>query len=274
MTDDEEAPHDQATAPDGAVTSAEEDRQDRGRAVMVLALFDVLGFSERVRRIGLDAIYRHYDELINLVRAKAGGKVVISALPTGDGGMVPVSGWLLIEHTYFSDTILLWCPYHPAMSIPFFDVCLDFVCEALARELPIRGCISFGEAIMDRKLGVFLGNPIVEAARGEAAQSWLGVSFGPSLDTPEFSYLGDLRMVLPFDQQIKQDKGDLVTPLALDWPRRWRDKFQTDPISQLNSLDVDLRFSAYYETARHFCAFSAANPEWWKKYDFDKRAFV
>lgn len=269
----EEEP-DTATVPDTQTTGTEETREETGSAVIALAFLDVLGFSDRVQRIGLDAIYRHYDELIRLVRDKAGGKFVLSALPAGEGGMVPVSGWLLVEHAYFSDTILLWYPYHPAMSMPFYDVCLDFVCEALARELPMRGCITFGDAIMDRKKGIFLGNPIIEAARGEAAQSWLGVSFGPSLDSPEFSYLGDLRMVLPFDQQIKQGKGDLVTPLALDWSRRWRDKFKTDPVDQLNTLDVDPRFSVYYETARRFCTFSAANPEWWTRYDFDKRAFA
>jgi hypothetical protein len=160
------------------------------------------------------------------------------------------------------------------MSMPFYDVCLDFVCEALARELPVRGCIAFGEAILDSKRGVFLGQPIIEAARGESAQSWAGVSFGPSLDRPEFSYLGDLRLVLPFEQQIKHGKSEWVTPLALDWPRRWRDKFKTDPIDQLDKLDADPRFSVYYETARTFARFSAANSEWWKNYDFDKRAFT
>lgn len=265
---------DQATVtPEGAAAPGGAS-EDRNRAVMAVALFDVLGFSLRVTQIGLDAIYRHYEELIALVHAKAGGKAVLSALPVGDGGMVPVSGWLLIEGAYFSDTILLWCPYHAAMSLPFYDVCLDFVCEALNRELPMRGCVAFSNAIMDRKRGIFLGQAIIEAARGESAQSWVGVSFGPSLDTPDFSYLGDLRMVLPFEEQIKQGKGDLVMPLALDWPRRWRDKFKTDPVDQLNRLDVDPRFSVYYETARSFARFSAANPEWWKRYDFDKRAFV
>lgn len=242
--------------------------------IMALALFDVLGFSELANRIGLIALYHHYEELIRLVKAKAGGQVVLSALPVEGGGMVPVSGWLLIEGAYFSDTILLWCPYHRAMSLPFFDTCLAFMCEALARELPLRGCIAFGEAIMDRKQGVFLGQAIIEAARGESAQRWTGVSFGPSLDTPEFSYLGDLRMVLPFDQQIKEGKHEFITPLALDWPRRWREQLKTDPIDQLNKLDLDPRFSAYYETARNFARFSAANPEWWKTFDFDKRAFI
>lgn len=272
MSVDQEAAHESAMAADESTSATEEIHENKSRAVMALALFDVLGFSERVRRIGLDAVYRHYEELIGIVRAKAGGKMVVSAVPAGDGGMVPAVGWLQIEHAYFSDTILLWCPYQLAM--PFYDVCVEFVCEALARELPVRGCISFGEAIMDRKRGIFLGKPIIEAARGEAAQSWLGVSFGPSLDTPEFSYLGDLRLVLPFEQQIKPDKGDLVVPLALDWPRRWRGKFSSDPVDQLDRLDVDPQFSVYYETARRFAHFSSANPEWWTKYDFEKRAFA
>ena len=101
---DQESVDQKPPAPGGVRT--EEAHKARNRSVMVLALFDVLGFSERVSRIGLDAIYRHYQELIALVHAKAGGKVVISALPVGNGGMVPVSGWLLIQGAYFSDTIL------------------------------------------------------------------------------------------------------------------------------------------------------------------------
>jgi len=255
-------------------TSSEMADVEKNRRVVALAFFDVLGFSERVGRIGLDAIYRHYDELIKLVQAKAGGRVIVSALPAGDGGMVPVAGFLVVEHAYFSDTILLWAPYHPASSLPFYDLCVEFLCEALMRELPMRGCIAFGEAIMDRKQGVFLGHCIIEAARGEAAQTWPGVSFGPSLRRPEFAYLGDLRLVLPFDEQIREGRRDLVEPLALDWPRRWRDRFGTDPVAQLDTLDSDPRYSSYYETARRFARFSALNPEWWKTYDFDRHAFL
>jgi hypothetical protein len=146
MSVEKERIHDDLREADAPTAGTEEVRQDTSRTfTSALAFFDVLGFSERVSRIGLDAIYRHYDELIRLVRAKAGGKVVLSALPAGDGGMVHLAGWLLVEHAYFSDTILLWCPYHAAMSLPFYDVCMEFVCEALARELPIRGCITFGE---------------------------------------------------------------------------------------------------------------------------------
>lgn len=252
---------------------SEDSEASKKHQVIALAFFDVLGFSERVRRVGPDAIYAHYDALIKMVQAKAGGRVMVSALPAGDGGMVPVAGWLVIEHAYFSDTVLLWGPYHPASSMPFYDVCVDFLCEALVRELPMRGCLAFGEAIMSRDQGVFLGEPIIEAARGEAAQSWIGASFGPSLRQPEFSYLGDLKLVLPFNDQIKEGRGDLVEPLALDWPRRWRDKFGTDPVVHLDRLDSDPRCSSYYETARRFARFSAQNLDWWTRYDFDTHTF-
>jgi len=240
---------------------------------IALALFDVLGFSERVRQIGLEAIHKHYEELIKLVQSKAGGRVILSAVPAGNGGLVPATGFFLVESTYFSDTIMLWGKYNLATSLPFYDLCIDFICAALELDLPVRGCISFGEAIMNRKRGIFLGEPIIEAARGESSQAWVGVSFGPSLDTPRYSWLGDLKMVMPFTEHIKTGKEAFVEQLVLDWPRRWRDKYRTDPEQQLNKLNTDQRYSTYYETACRFAKFSVENPEWWKSYDFDTRTF-
>jgi len=242
---------------------------------IIFAFFDVLGFSERLRNIGLEAIYALYKELIEIVRKTAGGRMVLSAVPAGgdNSGLVPTMGYFLIEHTYFSDTIMLWGRYNLATTLPFYDLCNDFFCEAIKRNLPLRGCITFGEAIMDKENGIFLGEPIIEAALGEAAQSWIGVSFGPSLDKSRYSWLGDLRMVLPFSMQIKKGKEKFVEQIALDWPRKWRSKYNTDPMNNINALNTNPAVSHYYETTNSFIDFSSQNPEWWKKYDFDTRTF-
>lgn len=255
------------------MSNSSEKIDDVSSQEIVLALFDVLGFSERVRQNGLEVIYKHYEELIKLVQSKAGGRVIVSAVPAGNGGLVPATGYFLVEHTYFSDTVMLWGQYNLATSLPFYDLCIDFFCATLERNLPMRGCIAFGDAIMERERGIFLGEPIIEAASGESAQSWIGVSFGPSLNSARFSWLGDLRMVIPFKEHIKTGKEDFVEQLSLDWPRRWRDKYGTDPVKQINKLNTDSRYSSYYDTASRFIKFSKENPEWWKTFDFDTRTF-
>jgi hypothetical protein len=137
----------------------------------------------------------------------------------------------------------------------------------------MRGCISFGDAIMDRDRGIFFGEPIIEAARGEQAQQWIGMAFGPSLNTPAFSRLGDVRMVMPFEGHVKSDKGSYIENIALDWPCRWRAKFDSDPIDQINKLDSDPNHSPYDNVTRRFAMFSAENEERWNDYDFETRQF-
>jgi tetratricopeptide (TPR) repeat protein len=252
--------------------SEEESENIKGEEIM-LAFFDVLGFSERLANAGLEQIYSLYEELIEIVKKAAGGRMIFTAVPSEDGGRIPMTTFFTVHYHYFSDTIMLWGKYHPSLSVPFIDLCNDFMCEAIKRKLPLRGCITFGKAIMDKKKGIFLGDPIIEAARGEAAQSWIGVSFGPSLNHPKYSWLGDLRMVLPFTKQIKPNKEKYVEQIALDWTRKWRTKFDTDPTENINALNTNPEVSSYYETTNSFIAFSTQNPEWWKIYDFDTKTF-
>jgi hypothetical protein len=59
--------------------------------------------------------------------------------------------------------------------------CADMVCEALKMGLPLRGALAVGKAVMHSRTGTFVGAPVVEAAKLEQSQDWLGVSLGPSM---------------------------------------------------------------------------------------------
>lgn len=89
-----------------------------------------------------------------------------------------IMGVLPVRHAHFSDTILLWVPLVQHFIAPFLARCADMVSEALQMGLPLRGAITAGKAVMHSRTGTFIGEPLVEAARLEQAQNWLGVSLG------------------------------------------------------------------------------------------------
>ncbi|MCI0424079.1 MAG: hypothetical protein L0312_33530 [Acidobacteria bacterium] len=73
---------------------------------LVIALFDVLGFEDRIGRYSLDQVHAQYKALLAIATSKE-SHVFLDARPAGDGTMVPFFGYASIEHDYFSDTILL-----------------------------------------------------------------------------------------------------------------------------------------------------------------------
>lgn len=148
---------------------------------LVVALFNVLGFEDRISRSSLEEVHGQYKDLLSIATSK-GSHAFLDARPAGEGSSVPFLGYVGIERDYFSDTILLWSPFSPATLKPFLHVCCSFMCETLRAELPVRGAIALGAAIMDKAARTYLGQPLVEAARAEKAQQRIGLSFGPSFD--------------------------------------------------------------------------------------------
>lgn len=143
--------------------------------LQVVCLLDVLGFESLLKKHGLSGIHAKYEKLIDYVKEQKGG---IDVVPTPDGHVAV--GWLVIGNAYFSDSILFWTNYS-MMALPSFTHCIaEAICFGLDIELPLRGAIAVGEAILDADKGVFLGAPLVEVARTERLQQWIGASFGPS----------------------------------------------------------------------------------------------
>lgn len=193
-----------------------------------------------------------------------GGRAFLSAEPIDDeGNCIPVSGVLDIHTAYFSDTLLIWAPYHPVAFQVLTDTILELFCRALMARLPLRGGIAFGDAIMDQQRRIYIGQPIVEAYGIESSQSWCGCSFGPSVSS--HPQLFPATYYMPFEQQWKP--GRHPTPakgLALDWPRRWRELFSAD---DFYSVVAELRrpgFDHYWDLTTQFFEESAKELEWWR----------
>lgn len=227
-------------------------------------MFDVLGFSALLTRLGAVNLYERYEMLLGILGPVDGGRRFLSAEPIDDEGHVnPVSGVLDIHTTYFSDTLLIWAPYHPVAFQVLTAGILDLFCKALHSRLPLRGGIAFGQAIMDQDRRIYLGEPIVEAYRIEASQGWCGCSFGPSLTT--HPQLFPATYYLPFDRQWKEGrKPEAVGSLALDWPRRWRSRYS---VADFRDVVAELRrpgFEAYWDSTTAFFEESSLEVEWWR----------
>jgi len=226
----------------------------------VLCLLDVLGFESLFQTIGLKKIAERYSKLTEYVRKQTGG---IDIVPTPDGHVAV--GWLVIGNAYFSDTLLFWTGYNK-MSLPSFtQLIAETICYGIEHELPLRGALAVGEAILDSETGTYLGQPIIEASRTERLQKWIGVSLGTSFSKPEFNKGFYLNTVLPYKSHYKDITSSLVTGMVVDWPRRWRETRKTDARSIVSGMDTNPSFSEYYRKTLDFIEFSEHNHDWFKK---------
>ena len=232
----------------------------------VLCLLDVLGFESLFVKIGLKEIEKRYERLIEYVKEQTGG---IDIVPTPDGHAAV--GWLVLGNTYFSDTIMFWTNYNK-MSLPSFTHLIsETICCGIEHMLPLRGTLSVGEAVLEKESGKYLGEPIIEAARTEKMQKWIGVSFGSSFMKPGYNEGFHLNTILPYKSHYKEEaktdkvKAKCCTGMTVDWPRRWRESRKTDIRPLVAALDTDPKFSEYYKRTLRFIDFSQENHDWFTK---------
>lgn len=195
-----------------------ESEQSEKPQLFAVAIFDVLGFESLVRSQGLKEIRRKYQALIDRAVAVPDGRF----LNLVDGAMVLGSMQNTKSHAYFSDTILLWQPLDRILAQPFVSRCADMVAMALTMEMPLRGALALGPAELDKESNVYLGEPIVEAARLESQQEWVGVAFAASAMWPGWMAEMSTHDVVPYRIPLKSEasRSDLCGAFALNWCRR------------------------------------------------------
>jgi hypothetical protein len=248
-----------------------------------VALFDILGFEQKLASIGLTEMLARYETLIDIVNYRKDQiKLVFE-----DRGYTEAPYWSndgdvsifnKIHGAYASDSILLWAEstwsaargksldackkldtdaangwkYLPIPCDNFLDVCNDLICRSLEVGLPLRGSISMGEAVLDQEKNIFLGQPIVEAARLEKGQRFIGASFCKSA----IGQTIPKRFSLQFDQHIKNEYTGGWGGVVLDWPRHWRSTRSVDLVSVIKGMDTDNQFSDIYKNTLDFISHS------------------
>lgn len=248
-----------------------------------VALFDVLGFEERLGTLGLSEMLTRYEALIDVVNyRKEQTRHVFETLGFSEAPYWTSEGDVFIfsevHGAYASDSILLWAnrtwpeargatdeaiqssiaqpadgwKYHPIPFDNFLDVCNEIMCRSLEIGLPLRGAITIGEAVLDQERGIFLGQPIVEAARLEAGQRLIGTSLCSSTAVQKIPP----RFTIQFDKYIKNEYRNRLDGSMLDWPRHWRRTRKTNPLDVVIVLNTNPKFSAYYENTLELIACS------------------
>jgi len=217
----------------------------------LVCLLDVLGFENRLNGEGLDAIYAKYRKLIDYVKSQRRG---FDLLTTPEGHVIMGVG--TYGNAFASDWLLFWMRYNEMAISEFTRSISEAICIGLEVGLPLRGAIAVGRAILDEEERVFLGQPLVECARTEKTQEWIGASYCRSL------LLIHPSTVLPYKRQYKNLDGPYVTGIAVNWPRVWRESRTADLEPVVESLDTDSYFRPYYKRTLEFIAFSKQHPNW------------
>ena len=232
-----------------------------------VALFDVLGFEERLRSDGIRKLVKAYKHLTAVLEQFEGGRLVVDAAMPLDGplprfhpdGSVETGSSLYsldVKHAYFSDTLLLWADFDPIRIRPFCGICVDFFCKALNLGMPVRGAMAVGDAYMNISEKTYIGYPVVEAARVEKAQQWIGMSFGPSFMESRFKGTFWCQYLSWYTAHRKPGYSEYIPGLVLDWPKRWRSMFQEDPCRVLADMNKKPKYSSYYEHSIRFAQLS------------------
>jgi len=224
------------------------------------AMFDVLGFSHWVENASLQTILDAYEALIENVVTIPNEKGGLAAVQTPEGSIFAVVG--PPHYAYFSDTILLWCPLTPPFVDDFVGRCSDLICEALAMDIPLRGALTLGDAVLDSKSNTFIGKPIVEAANLEKGQNWIGLTFGNTAVWSPFLAQIHGTAIIEYQPPMKSGYEKFSSPIVVDWPRRWRDKYNECPSSKLSRLNTSPEKSYYWDNAIDFANYSLLKHDW------------
>jgi len=242
----------------------------------LLAFLDVLGFEALLERVGLAEVHARYALLLEqALRPQSQEKQWFRVKSIVQGEVVPALMWLPVQAAHFSDSLLLWVHYHPGHVEEFLKRCSRVFCKALDLGIPLRGAVTVGDAVLDNSANVFLGKPLVEAARLESKQDWVGVALGASFKNES------LRIPIPPEKirmhtpPLKDGATSLFSDLVLDWPRVWNSDYTDSAIEKLNALALTAPkgpLRARYAAACSFYEMSSESPDWFIPPGFTKEA--
>ena len=227
----------------------------------LFCLLDVLGFSKLVETVGLDSLYEKYKELIR----EAEYQQVDGPFFSSRFGH-PFFGYQKIQSTYFSDTIIFWCPYD-IHHLEILANCLkEVVCRSIEIGLPLRGAISVGKAQLGPDQRAFVGEPIVKAVNAEKVQQCIGITLSNSFRKEPYCGGFKADCFLPYYKHLKPGGTSEITPIVVDFPRQWRKTRNKSLIGAIQKLNTDPDFRDYYINTLAFVEYSEKCDRWWETY--------
>jgi hypothetical protein len=171
-----------------------------------VALFDILGFRELLKKNELDRVAATY------LGTKKGFEKDVAHINALNKAFDEKGS---VKYHVFSDTILIYtsnCDENSFYSL--LVACQSLFNSALQNQLPIRGSIARGELITSG--GIEVGKPIVEAHENEQAQDWIGccITDNSVSEIDKEKYLRTKRIV---EYEIPFKNGKVSKKLAFNW---------------------------------------------------------
>ena len=219
----------------------------------LVAICDVLGFSNLVARESLERIHQRYSELLGRLEPSP---IFLIDSKTGERKIV-------VNQIVFSDTVLFWAPAGNEMEL--LPTMLGQLMAASVGSLPLRIGLAFGECVIDRTKHIYIGQPIVDAYRTEQAQNWMGGAFHPSCwrhkGFLEFLCKDFERAAVRYPVPIVPGREALVPQLeyALNWPPLGKVIFYPEHLATQEARAPE-RDKAKWQNARRFYEAWRARP--------------
>jgi len=244
----------------------------------IIALFDIMGFEFRLEKFGLNEIYNRYLKIISFVKGRTEKNEIISDKLNIRGPFWIANGsagiFYDIKAIYTSDSIMLWSNLawkmvqnqsmetlkknenHPAYGHlskpvplePFLSACAEIICRSIEIDLPLRGAIAMGDAVLDDDDNIFLGSPIVDAARLENKQNCIGLSICNSfVEQKDHS-----RFFIPYSKHFKDDYQMKKKEFAFNWPLYWMNSRKVDLKKRIKELAEMNNNHIYYSNTFEF----------------------
>lgn len=252
---------------------------------ILIVFLDILGTSQLLNSGEFYKVYDYYSDMIKLCSDSYtpiaisnpffGKREMLSDLNSIQADLADFeTPYHIINydlcHAFFSDTFLLWIEidsfFRPLIG-GFLEKCSIVFCEALKRGIPLRGTISIGTSIMDEKNHIFLGKPLVEAAKAEPHQRWLGVAIGKSVvNLIEQFHPMDMEYLLPFCNHLKYDSDPLLSNFVLDWFAYWNRNEDVDVEEIIESMNTEKAFDNYYKNTLLYVMAAKQRHAIWNEY--------
>lgn len=248
----------------------------------IVALFDVMGFESRLNNLGIDEILNRYMNIVSFVEEKRESNRVISEKLNITGPIGSIDGiagnFYDTYAVYSSDSILLWAnlawkivqtiPYetleknkdnpayghfsNPVPLEPFLSNCAEILCRSIEFDLPLRGAVAMGDAVLDESKHIFIGKPIVDAARLESKQNCIGLSISNSYNEQN----DHNTFFLPYNKHFKKDYIGEKKEFALNWPLYWKNSRKDDLKLKILEVSKNNNNHEYYTNTLEFIEYS------------------
>lgn len=191
---------------------------DMTQRIRYLALFDILGYSQLLKRLSLISLVDLAMRAPAMAHFAASGKVRTAK----NKSVVPDRRHSGIGITAYADTLLIYSNGHGVADlVRTIDAAHALMQTLMSQGILLRGAVTKGQFYANKKDGVFTGEALIRAFELEKRQDWAGAI----VDLERISAPDEQAVLKEFDAVGKlfqftapMKGGPLDTHLCIGWP--------------------------------------------------------